>query len=191
VKSLKLVVGAPTVLCAIILAGPASCNTSPKHDHVADDPAAVEQTTRDHSPQHHAAGEQPGHDHTVHPATSHKSAAAATAPTAQNYTDAITQLQARMSSLDAILKSRDYDRVHDDCVAIGHLGESLGSLSAAQGSPVPKEKVAEVTSAGEQLSSAARSLHKAAHNDELAQVKADYARMSKLVESLGRHVPRS
>lgn len=48
----------------------------------------------------------------------------------------------------------------------------------------------DVTTAGTELKHASRTFHKAAHNDDLATVKADYARMNKLIDSLARHVPQ-
>ena len=185
---LKLLVSTPTVLAVMLLAGAAGCTTKLKqesapHDHAKHDHAAQVHTRRDHATHGHA-----GHAHSGHSSTSDQATGATTAPAAQNYPDAVKQLRAHMSSLDAIIKSGDYDGVHDDCVAAGKLGDAIGALAAAQGSPVPKEEVSEVTGAGKELSSAARSLHKAAHNDDLARVKADHAQMQKLVESLAGHV---
>ena len=145
---------------ALILAGPVSCAKDAKHDHAA---------ARDHSGGHGSA--------------SHHGAEAPVA--ARNFAEAVRQLQTRMASLDTIIKSGDYDGVHDDCVAIGKLGESLGALAATEASGVSKGKVSDVSAAGQELSTAARGLHKAAHNDQPATVKGEYARMVKLVESLG------
>ena len=172
-KFWKPAVGGSTVLAALILAGPASCakdakdDGAAKHDHAA------------HGPSGHSA------------TSDHSGAAPTTAPAARNYADAIKRFRARMASLDAILKSGDYDAVHKDSVAIGKLGDSLGALAAAPGSPVLRDQVEAVTAAGKELAAAARSFHSAAHDEDLATVKADYARMGKLIDSLARHVPGS
>jgi hypothetical protein len=169
VTFLKLSVGGATALAVLILGGPLSCAKQAEHDHSAHDHA------------NHSA-----HDHADHSAASDNSAV----PAAQNYADAIRQIQGHMTSLDAIIKSGKYDAVHNDCVAIGKLCDAIdgaGGLAAAQDSPVPKDKVNGVAEAANQISAASRSLHKAAHADDLPQVKADYARMSNLVESLTRY----
>jgi hypothetical protein len=153
---------------AFILAGSVSCAKDTKHDHAEHDHAAA----RDHSGGH---GEASHH--------------AAEAPvTAQNFADAVKQLRGHMASLDVILKSGDYDGVHKDSVAIGKIGESVGSLASVQGSPVPHDRVKDVTAAGAELAAASRSFHKAAHNDDLATVKERYIRMGALIDSLARHV---
>ena len=149
--------------------------------------------SNDDSDHDHAAkhGHSAKHDHPGHGAPSdHAGATSTTAPAAQNYADAIHEFRTHMASLAAILKSGDYDGVHKDSVAIGKLGESIGTLAAAQGSPVPSDNLKDVKAAGTELAAAARSFHKAAHNDDLPRVKADYAQMGKLIDSLARHVPR-
>lgn len=164
-KFWKPAVGGSAVLAALVLSGPASCTKAAKHD-----PAA--------------------HDHSGHSAMSDHSTspAATTAPAARDYADAMEQLRARMTSLDVILKSGEYDDVHKDSVAIGRLGKSLGALAGAPNSPVPKDKVADVTAAGTELAAAARSFHSAAHESDLPKVREDYAHMGELVESLARYV---
>lgn len=157
-------VGGSTVLAALILTGPASCMKPAKQVRAA-------------------------HDHSGNSAMSDHPAAEA-APAARNYADAITQLRARMVSLDAILKSGDYDAVHKDSVAIGALGKSLGAMAGAANSPVPKDQVADVTAAGTELAAASRSFHTAAHEPDLPKVKEHYAHMGKLVESLARYVAK-
>ena len=158
-KFWKLVIGGPTILAILVLSGGVSCTKQAKHDHSA-------------------------HDHLDHAAAPDESAV----PAAQNYADAVKQLRARMTSLDAILKSGEYDKVHKDSVAIGKLGKSIGSLAAAPNSPVPKDQVKEVTAAGTELFAASRSFHGAAHEEDLPQVKEHYAQMGELVESLAQHV---
>ena len=154
--------GGSLVMALMILAGPVSCSHEAKHNHKA-------------------------HDHSRHSATSEESAAT---PAPRRYADAIQQLRAHMMSLDAILKSGDHDAVHKDSVAIGKIGESLGALASAPDSPVPQSKVKDVTTTGAELKTASRIFHKAAHNDELATVNAEYARMGKLIDSLAQHVPQ-
>lgn len=157
----RLVVGGSTVLVVLMLMGPVSCTKAAKHDHSA-------------------------HDHADHAPTADQSAA----PAAQNYADAVKQLQARMASLDAILRSGEYDDVHKDSVAIRKLCDSIGALAAAPNSGVPKEKVTEVTAAAKELSAATHSFHGSAHDEDLPQVKQLYARMGKLIESLAAYVPQ-
>ena len=154
----KSVAAVPAVLAALAFAGPLSCIREAKHDHQA-------------------------HDHAGHPATSDASAAT---PAAKTYADAIQQLRAHMTSLDAILKSGEYDAVHKDSVAIGKIGDSLGALASAPGSPVPQDKVKDVTTAGAEIKAASRTFHKAAHDDDLATVKGEYARMGRLIDSLAQ-----
>ena len=60
-------------------------------------------------------------------------------------------------------------------------------MAAAHGSPVPKDKLNDVSESTKQLATANRSLHKAAHADDLPQVKADYTRTGDLVGSLARY----
>src|SRR6058998_752003 len=103
---------------------PVSCAKQPDHDHVQ----------HDHGD--HAAMSQHHHD-----ATSDQSQAVM----AHSFADAVKQMQARMISLDAIMKSGKYDEVHNDSEAIRKLCASLGELAAAQNSLVPKDKVNEVT----------------------------------------------
>lgn len=164
VKFWKPVVGGSTVLAALILSGPVSCTKAAKHDHSAHDRPG-DSAMSDHSP-------------------------ATAAPAARNYADAIEQLRTRMTSLDAIVKSGEYDDVHKDSVAIGKLCGSLGAMAAAPNSSVPRDKVTEVTAAATELSAAARSFHSAAHDEDLPQVKAHYAHMSRLVHSLAAYVEK-
>ena len=175
-------VGGSTILGALMFAGPASCAKDAKDDAAK----------HDHAKHGHAKHGHAKHGHSGHSATSdHSGAAPTTAPAARNYADAIRQFRMRMASLDAILKSGDYDGVHKDSVAIAKLGDSLGALAAAPGSPVPRDRVKDVTTAGTELAAAARSFHSAAHDEDLATVKADYARMGTLIDSLARHVAGS
>ena len=128
---------------------------------------------------------QPKHDHSAHEHADHSAA-----PVARDYADAIGQIQNHMTSLDVIIQSGKYDAVHKDCVAIEKLCDSVGSaggLAAAQGSPVPTDKVNGVSESAKQLAAVSRSLHKAAHADDPAQVKADFARMGELAGSLARY----
>ena len=186
VTSWKPVVGAPIVLAALALAGAVSCNSKPKQD-----PAPHDHAKHGHAAQDEAARAPAKHGHAGHSAPSDPADAAATAaPAARNYADAVKRLRAHLASLDAIIESGYYDGVHKDCVAAARLGDSLGALAAAPGSPVPEDRVADVTAAGKEFSSAARSLHSAAHDDDLATVKRDRARMGQLVEALARHVPQ-
>ena len=172
----KSVAAIPTVVAALSFTGPVSCSQEAKHDHKGHGHSG-------HSAQH----DQKAHDHSGHSATSDGSAAT---PAPRTYAEAIQRLRAHMMSLDAILKSGDHDAVHKDSVAIGKIGESLGALASAPGSPVPEDKVKDVTTAGAELKTASRTFHTAAHDADLATVKADYARMGKLVDSLARHVPQ-
>ena len=203
--SWKPVAAAPIVLAALALAGPVSCNSESKqatapHDHAAQDKAAQGKAApapapHDHAAQDKAAQATAPHDHAAgghsgHAAPSDPPDAAAGAPAARDYADAVAQLRARLASLDAIIASGDHDAVHKDCVAAGRLGNALGALAAAPGSPVPQDQVADVTASGKELAAAARSLHTAAHDDDLATVKKDRARMGQLVDSLARHVPQ-
>jgi hypothetical protein len=167
---------------ALILAGPISCTKD----------QAATTATEAHPGHHHAAMHDhgtAGHDHAAgtHDSSAH---AAEDAVTAKNYADAVKQIQSRMASLDAIIKSGDYDAVHKDCVAIGKLGESIGDLAAAQDSGVPKDEVESLRDAGKELAAAQKGLHKAAHGDDLATVKEQYVRMGKLLESLANYAPR-
>lgn len=158
----KSIVGVTTALAVLTLGGPLSCAGQAKHDHSA-------------------------HEHADHSASPEHSAA----PVVRDYADAIGQIQNHMTLLDAIIKSGKYDAVHKDCLAIEKVCDSLGDgggLAAAQGSPIPKDKVNDVSESAKQLAATSRSLHKAAHADDLPQVKADYARMGELVGSLARYV---
>ena len=140
--------------------------------------SCAKQTTPDH-PDHAAM-----HDHSNHSAMPDGSAT----PAAQSYADAVKQIQSRMTSLDALVKAGKYDDVHKDSEAIRQLCGSLGDLAAAQNSPVPKDKVKEVTESAKELSAATRSFHGAAHDEDLPQVKEHYAHMGKLIESLAAYV---
>ena len=167
---------------ALILVGPISCAkdqaaATPTEAHPGHDHAAMQD--------HGAAGHE--HSASTHGSSAH---AAEEAVAANNYADAVKQIQSRMASLDAIIKSGDYDAVHKDCVAIGKLGESIGDLAAAQDSGVPKDKVESLRDAGKELATAQKSLHKAAHGDVLTTVKEQYVRMGKLLESFANYVPR-
>ena len=164
VTSGKLAVSA----AALVLVAAVSCNSKPRQDR----------TGHDHG----------SHDHSTGGAASGD--AAATAPATRDYADAVAQLRAQMASLDAILKSGDYDGVHKDSVAIGKIGQSIGALAAAKGSPVPKVKVTEVTAEGQELAAAARSFHHAAHEPDLPKVNEHYAHMRKLIDGLALHVPK-
>jgi hypothetical protein len=137
-----------------------------------------------HDAEHHDA-DPPAHhhDHEHHP---DESAGSAT-PAAHDYADAVKQIQAHMVSLDAIIKSGEYDSVHKDCVAIGKLCDSLRALAAAEGSRVPKDKLDEVAESAKQLSAASRDLHHAAHSDDVAKLKLNYEQMTRLVASLSNY----
>lgn len=171
-----------TILAALslMLAGPISCakNAQPgndEHEHATPQSGEIPYATSHHD---HADGHTRA-DHAVEPSA-----------TARNYADAVKQLQARLASLDTIIKSGQYDDVHKDCVAIGELGGSIGALATAEDSGVPKDKVESLRAAGKELADASRSLHKAAHSDDLATVKAEYAHMGKLIDSLATYVSR-
>ena len=157
-KSWKPVVSGLTALSVFVLAGTVSCAKQEKHDHSAHGPSEQSQS----------------HDPSV-------------APAAQSYADAVRQIRGHMASLDAIIKSGDYDAVHNDCVAIGRLSKSLAELAGRPNSPVPKDKLQEVSGAAGELAVAQRSLHSAAHDDDVPKVKEHYAHMGRLVESLARH----
>ena len=164
---------AMTFLGMVVTLGGCKSKDQPDHNHAAKPDHAVKQ------------------DHSGHAAASDDSGATATtAPAAENYADALAQIRTHMTSLDAILKSGDYDAVHKDSVAIGKLGKSLGALASEQGSPVPKDKVTDVTAAGTELAAASRSFHSAAHEPDLPKVKEHYAHMGKLVESLARYAAK-
>ena len=164
---LKSSVGTSMVVAIVALTLPVSCAKQADHDHMQ-------------------------HDHTDHDAMSHHHHDAASdessAVMAHSYADAVKQMQARMTSLDAIMKSGKYDEVHNDSEAIRKLCNSIGDLAAAQNSPVPKDKVKEVTDTATELSAAARSFHGASHDEDLPQVKEHYAHMKRLVDSLAQYV---
>ena len=185
----KSVAAVPAVVVALIFTGPIACSQDAKTDQRSHDHAGhAVKHDRSHDRSGHAAQhDRKAHDHSGHSAASDESAET---PAPRTYADAIQQLRAHMKSLDAILKSGDHDAVHKDSVAIGKIGESLGALASAPESPVPQNKVKDVTTAGADLRTASRTFHKAAHNDDLATVKADYAHMNKLIDSLARHVPQ-
>ena len=160
----RVVFGGTTAFLMLILSGPLGCSGHTSHDH-------------DHPHDH-------DHDHASH---SHPDDSAA--PVAGSYADAIQQMRTHMTSLDAIIKSGNYDAVHKDSVAISKLCDLIGGsggLAATNGS-VPKDKLSEVSDSAKQLSEASRSLHHAAHAGDINQVRADYARMRELVDSLARY----
>ena len=163
---LKSSIGTSMVVAAVALTLPVSCAKQADHDHMQHDRAD------------HAAMSQHQHD-----AISDQSPAVM----AQTYADAVKQMQARMTSLDAIMKSGKYDEVHTDSEAIRKLCSSIGELAAAQNTPVPKDKVKEVTDMAAELSAAARSFHSASHDEDLPQVKEHYAHMKRLVDSLAQY----
>jgi hypothetical protein len=123
------------------------------------------------------------HDHSMMHDDSHHSAM----PAAQSYGDAVRQMRALLASMDAKIKAGKYDDVHHDAEALRSLCNSLGELAAARNSPVPRDKVNEVTETAKELSAAGNSFHKAAHAEDLPQVKEHYAHMVKLVDSFARY----
>src|SRR5205823_5421642 len=96
-------------------------------------------------------------------------------PAARTYGEAIKQMQTLVTSLDATVKSGKYDAVHHDADALRKLCASLPELAAAKDSPVPGDKVKEVSEAAQQLSTAAHEFHEAAHDEDLPHVKEHYA----------------
>ncbi len=163
----KSTIGTSMVVAVVALTLPVSCAKQADHDHMQHDHS-------DHADMSH-------HHHDD--ATSDQS----TKPVAQSYADAVKQIQSHMTSLDAIMKSGKYDDVHKDSEAIRQLCASLAQLAAAENSPVPKEKVKDVTEMANELSAASRSFHSAAHDEDLPQVKEHYAHMTRLVESLAQY----
>ena len=162
----KSSIGTSMVVAAVALTLPVSCAKQADHDHMQHD-----HMDHDAMSQHH------------HDAASDESSAVM----AHSYADAVKQMQARMTSLDAIMKSGKYDEVHNDAEAIRKLCGSIGELADAQNSPVPKDKVKEVTDLAAELSAAARSFHNASHDEDLPQVKQHYAHMKRLVDSLAAY----
>jgi hypothetical protein len=173
-KRKNAALGGTIIVTAMLLAGPVGCGGNAKRDRPGDG----------HVTHQHAAGNHAAQGHAAHGQSGHSGDLATTAPAPRDYADAIAQLRAHMASLDSILKSGDYDAVHKDSVAICKIGESVGALAAAPGSHVPPEQVKAVTSDGAELSAKSRSFHKAAHSDDLATVRADFARMGQLIDSL-------
>ena len=145
-------------LALLMSMGPLSCRDQAKHDHSA-------------------------HEHSDRGAVGGDPAA----PAAGTYADAVGEIRTRMTSLDAILKSGDYDSVHKDSVAIGRLCKSLPGLAAAPNSGVPKDRVKDVTDAAAELATVSREFHSAAHDEDAVRVKEHYAHMGRLVESLAEH----
>src|SRR5437667_11410663 len=144
-------IGGSMVVALVAVTLPVSCAKQADHDHMQ-------------------------HDHMDHDAMSHHRHDATTEQSstvmAHSYADAVKQMQARMTSLDAIIKSGKYDEVHKDSEAIRQLCGSLGELAASQNSPVPKDKVKDVIQIANELSAASRSFHSSAHDDDLPQIKA-------------------
>lgn len=162
----KSSIGTSMVVAVVALTLPVSCAKQADHDHMQHD--------------------QPDHadmSHHHHEETSDQSSAVM----AHSYADAVKQMQARMTSLDAMMKSGKYDEVHNDSEAIRKLCSSIGELAAAQNSPVPKDKVKEVTDIAAELSAASKSFHSASHDEDLPQVKEHYAHMKRLVDSLAQY----
>ena len=158
-------IGGSMVVAVLALTIPVSCAKQADHDHMQHDQSSHAGTS-DH---HHPTSDQ------------------SPKPAAQSYADAVKQIQSRMASLDAIIKSGKYDEVHKDSEGIRQLCGSLGELAASQNSPVPKDKVKDVIQIANELSAASRSFHSAAHDDDLPQIKEHYAHMGTLVESLAAY----
>jgi hypothetical protein len=152
----------------LLLVVPLSCAKEAAHDHP--DPAAP------HHPGDHAAA----HDH-----------GSSSAPVPKSYAEAVRQMRLLLASLDATIKSGQYDNVHHDSQALRRICGSIKELATAQSSPVPKDKVNEVTELASQLSSATDDFHDAAHDGDLQRLKERYAQMVKLVDSLARYADAS
>lgn len=122
------------------------------------------------------------HAHSGHP--SHSAPDEPAVVPAASYSDAVKRIQTHLASIDEIVKAGKYDDVHDDSEAIRKLCADVVKLAPTRDSGVPPERVQEVTAWANELSTASRSLHSAAHDDDVPRLREQYARMTRLLGSL-------
>jgi len=113
------------------------------------------------------AGGQPGHKDDGH---AHGEVAKA-----GSFADAAQRIAADVKAMDAALAGGPIAGVSDKANAVATLAKTLGALSLAKDSGVPREKVKDINLASKELAEAADNLHNIADAGDVAKSKAAFA----------------
>lgn len=106
----------------------------------------------------------------------------------KTYSEAVTQIQDHMKSIDTAIKAGKVKDTHEDAEAIITLSKSLGELALADKSGVPKDKVKEVNQTSKDLAEMTDMFHDAADAGKADEAKKHYDGMVKLVKTVSDYV---
>lgn len=120
----------------------------------------------------HGHGKDDGHGQSGHKDDGHAHGEVAKAG---SFADAVNRIAADVKAMDTALAGGSISGVSDKANAVATLAKTLGALSLAKDSGVPREKVKEINAASKELAEAADNLHNIADAGDLAKSKAAFA----------------
>lgn len=108
---------------------------------------------------------------------------------AGSFADAAQRIAADVKAMDAALAGGSMSGVSDKANAVATLAKTLGALSLAKESGVPREKVKEINAAGKELAEAADNLHNIADAGDIAKSKAAFGPVKESAAKVAALVP--